>query len=84
MRSGPACISSPCPAAPLTALAILVMAVYTLLAGKAVHGGSWAARLVRAGVLSAVHAAMLAVAVPRSFLLALLLWPDRGVVFGRC
>ena len=58
---------------PLTALAILAMAVYTLLAGKAVYGGSWAARLVRTAVLSAVYAAMLAVAVPLSFLLALLL-----------
>jgi hypothetical protein len=57
---------------PLTAAAILAMAVYTAMAGKAVYGGRWGPRLVRIAALSVAYAAMLAVAVPLSFLLALL------------
>jgi hypothetical protein len=57
---------------PLTATAILAMAIYTVMAGKLVYGGRWGPRLVRTAVLSAVYAAMLAVAMPLSFLIALL------------
>jgi hypothetical protein len=58
---------------PLTALAILAMAIYTVVAGKVVYGGGWGPRLIRSAVLSAVYAGLLAVAVPLSFMIALLL-----------
>jgi hypothetical protein len=58
---------------PLTATALVVMALYTLLAGRRVYGGRWWARLLRASLLALLYAAMLAVAVPASFVLALLL-----------
>ena len=58
---------------PLTALAVLAMALYTIMAGKVVYGGPWLPRLLRTALLSAVYAGMLAVAVPLSFLLALLI-----------
>ena len=56
---------------PLQVLCVALMAGYTLLAGRRVYGGLWWQRLLRAVALTLMYMALLAVAVPMAWLLAL-------------
>ncbi len=57
---------------PLVWIGPVVMLIYTLMAGRRVYGGGWLPRLVRGGALTLMYAALLAVALPLLWLLALL------------
>ena len=57
---------------PLTWGGLALMAVYTMVAGQRVYGGLWWQRLLRAVVLTLMYMALLAVAVPVAWLVALL------------
>lgn len=58
---------------PLTVLALAVIVVYTLMAGKRVYGGRWWARWLRAVLLSAYYFVLLEVAGILSLLASLML-----------
>jgi hypothetical protein len=57
---------------PLTWGGLALMAVYTMVAGQRVYGGTWWQRLLRAVALTLMYMALLAVAVPMAWLVALL------------
>ncbi len=57
---------------PLVWGGLAMMAVYTLVAGRRVYGGLWWQRLLRALALTLMYMALLAVAVPVAWLVALL------------
>jgi hypothetical protein len=63
----------PPPWPPLSWPGLAWMAAYTLLAGRRVFGGRWWPRLLRGSLLFAYYGALLAVAVPVSVLVFLLL-----------
>jgi hypothetical protein len=51
---------------------LLLMAVYTLIAGRRVYGGRWGPRLVRGLTLAAFYTLLMGLAVPLTLLVALL------------
>jgi hypothetical protein len=57
--------------APWAWIGVAVMAVYTLMAGSRVYGGSWWARALRSVALTLLYMALLALTVPLAWLLAL-------------
>ena len=56
---------------PLAWAGVAVVGVYTLMAGRRVYGGRWWQRALRALLLAAMYAVLLAVTVPLAWLLAL-------------